>query len=252
MSIFDNCGTQIMPDDNKVENGIAVIPIKGILTRAGSWWDPGTDEIAELFNEIQNDNSIVATILDTDCNGGSSYALFPLMDAFKKKQKPCIAAINGVAYSLGYFADIFADKIYAVNKMCSVGSIGVYTELTDYSQMMKKLYGIKTIEVYPPESEWKNKPQRQALKGDDSLLIKELLSPWAQYFQENVRAQRPTLNETIEGTLNGRAFFADYTSENGMNAGLIDGVMPFDEIIQYAYNLATAQKTRSIFNNLNL
>jgi len=250
ISILDLFGMPIKDDKElETDGNVAIIPIQGVLTRAGSWWDPGTEEIANLIDEANNDASIAAIILRTNCYGGSVDSLSPIQAILSKKKKPCIAAVDSVSYSLGYFISALCDKIYAVDKMCSVGSIGIMATYTDYSEYYKQ-YGIKQITVYPPESNWKNKPQREALDGKPELLIKEELTPWAQHFQETVRANRPNLNESIEGTLQGRTFFANYTQENAMMNGLVDGIMPFNEIIQYAFNSATAKKaSKSIFTN---
>jgi ClpP class serine protease len=250
MSIFDMFGIP-QPDNHSLdtENNVAVIPITGVLTRAGSWWDMGTDDIAELIDEANDNDSISAIILKTNCYGGSVDALSPIQASLTQKKKPCIAAVDSVSYSLGYFINTLCDKIYAVNKMCSVGSIGIMVSYTDYSEYYKQ-FGIKQIDVYPPESDWKNKPQREAMQGNTELLIKEQLSPWAQYFQETVRATRPNLNDAVEGTLSGRTFFAKYTETNAMINGLIDGVMPFEDIVQYAFSLSQAQKAKSIFTKI--
>lgn len=249
MGIFDLMGMPMMDDrELEKENNVAVIPIKGVLTRSGSWWDAGTEEIASLIDQANNDDSIAAIVFDTNCYGGAVDGLAPIEAACSKKKKPIIAAVNSVSYSLGYFVNILADKIYAVNKMSKVGSIGVMMEYYDNEGYYKEL-GIKKVSVYPPESNWKNRPQREAMEGNTDLIIKEDLSPWAQYFQESVRANRPNLNETVEGTLQGRTFFANYTPENAIMNGLVDGVMPMDEIIQYAYDLSQTRKAKSIFTN---
>lgn len=250
MGLFDFLGMP-MPEDHKLEteNNVAVIPVKGVLTRSGSWWDAGTDEIADMINKANEDSSISAIILDTNCYGGATDALFPIESALAKKNKPCISAVNGVSYSLGYFINVLCDKIYAVNKMAKVGSIGVMVEYWDDKDYLKDL-GIKRVSIYPPESDWKNKPHRELEEnGNAELLIKEELSPWAKYFQETVQANRPNLVESVEGTLRGRTFFAQYTETNAMMNGLIDGVMPLEDIIQYAFSLSQAQKAKSIFTN---
>lgn len=248
MSLFDMFGMPVRDEDIKTVNSVAVISIQGVLTRAGSWWDPGTEEIADLIQKAWDEESISAVVLKSNCYGGATDALSPIEAVFGNKNKPCIGVVDSNAYSLGYFNLLFCDQIWAVNKMCGVGSIGVMATMFDKSEMYKE-YGIKQIVVYPPESNWKNRPVREALEGNPELLIKEELSPWAQYFQETARARRPNLNEAIEGTLSGRTFFANYTNESAMMNGLIDGVMPFADIIKYAANLSSAQKARTIFNN---
>ena len=231
-----------------IYDNIGIIPIQGVLTLSGSWVDPGTEEIANVIQEAYDHSGVAAIVMPTHCYGGAVEAQFPMKEKLRKRNKPIISAVKGCSYSLGYLINALTDKIYCVDKMCSVGSVGIVASFTDDSKFWEE-YKIKKITVYPPESDWKNLPQRKALEGDNSLLIKEELSPWAQYFQELVRENRPNLNEAIEGTLQGRTFFANYTDTNATMNGLIDGVMPMDEIIQYAFNLSTARKAKNFFNN---
>lgn len=47
--------------------------------------------------------------------------------------------------------------------MCEIGSIGVMAKFMDFTKSDEK-YGIKTVEVYPPESKFKNPSTAKQLK----------------------------------------------------------------------------------------
>lgn len=247
MGMFDSMGMPMAPTKEENDDNIAVIPIEGVLTRESSWFDYGAEEIANLICEALETDSISAIVLKFNCSGGSTDALFPFKGCLPKKNKPIIGAVDGGNYSLGvYLACVMCDKIMATDNMCQVGSIGVVANYINWDKAYE-LVGGKKYEVYPPESIWKNKSTRDLKEGDDSTLINEELTPWAQHFQDIVRKGRPNLNESIEGTLTGRTFFANYGEVNAKINGLIDDVMPLDEIIQYAFNLAKLQKAKSLF-----
>lgn len=245
MSLFDMQSSQFSSANDKPAESVAVIPIRGLMTREGSWWDYGTDEYGEMMKAAFADDSIKAVVLRLNSVGGTVDSGFPLKAALQYKNKPVIGAVDSKAYSMGYYAISFADKIFAVDDMARVGSIGIMATLRNNDEAYKQM-GIKFTEVYPPESSWKNKASREALKGKTDLLISEELSPWARHFQELVRTNRPTLNEEVEGVIEGRTFFA-YDSKPAGN-GLIDGVMPFDEIVKYAASYDRNDKLTNFFN----
>lgn len=132
---------------------------------------------------------------------------------------------------MGVYWAVQGDGIFPVGPMASMGSIGIYAELHDNRKMLEQ-YGIKVIEVIPPESKWKNRTTREALKGKTKLLIQEELTPWAVHFQDIVRDNRPKLDESVEGILEGRTFFGTASVENG----LANKIMSFEQILDYAAN----------------
>ena len=248
MSIFDDMLNPCNNDDDKEMEGVAVITISGVLTRSGSWWDYGTEDIAAMFEDAFENDAIKAIVARVNSPGGTVDSIFPMKAIMAKKNKPCLAAVDNIDMSSAYYISSFFDSINAIDPMCQVGSIGVMADIPNYDEMYKQM-GIKLIRVTPPESNWKNKAITEAQKGNPELLISEELTPWATHFQETVKTNRPNVNPAVEGTLNGRTFFANYGEINAKMNGLIDNVMPFDEIIQLAFNKAQNQQIKSLFNS---
>lgn len=220
---------------------IAMIPLNGLLTRSGSWWDYGTDDIAALINEAAANESVKAIVLRSNCVGGTTQSVFPMIEAIDKCQKPVLMAVDSLSLSAAKLIGVHCDRIFATHKMCQVGSIGIQWESRNDDAMYEK-YGIKRVVITPPESSWKNKTTNEAREGKTELLIKEELSPWAQFFQNEVKQNRPALDQSVEGILEGRVFFA----YDAVNNGLIDGIRPMDEIIKYAFEFAERQKIENI------
>jgi len=234
--------------ENKDEIGsdslIAIIPIRGYLSKYGDWWTYGTEDYAMMLKEAYTDDRIKAIVLQVDSPGGNTDSVFPIEGALAIRNKPVITAVDSQATSCAYYIGCLTDKIIAVNRMAKVGSIGVMTVIFDNRKMLND-FGIKLIEIYPPESKWKNKPYREARDGKPQLIIKEELSPWAIHFQDHVKKHRPGLDQETEGILEGRVFYAFDALENG----LVDSILTFDEIIEYAFNYELNDKMKSIINS---
>lgn len=243
---LDQSGSILDFDPNKVpENSVAVIPIKGTLTRAGSWWDYGTEDIAALLDQAFKAENVKSIILQTNSGGGTTDSTFPIKAIMQKKNKPVYSVVDSNSFSAAYLINVFSDKIWAVDPMAEMGSIGVKAMMMDNSEMYKQ-FGIKVIKITPPESKWKGKAEDEALKGKPQQLIEDKLTPWAKHFQDLVREHRPNLNESIEGTLEGRTFFAKWGEINGMANGLIDGIKTMEEAIQYASGYTTRKLLANI------
>lgn len=230
--------------DVSTDSLIAIIPIRGFMSKYGDWWCYGTEDYAMMLRETYEDERIKAIVLQIDSPGGQTDSVFPLESALAIRNKPVITAVDSLAASCAYYVASLTDKIIAVNRMAQVGSIGVMTVIVDDRKLLKD-WGIKLIEIYPPESKWKNKPQREARDGRTQLIIQEQLSPWAIHFQDMVKKQRLGLKEETEGILEGKVFYAYDALENG----LVDSILTFDEIIEYAFNFKLNEDINQIINS---
>jgi protease-4 len=246
MSYYDSASLQQLTEGEEKRNAVAVIPCYGMMTRSGSWWDYGADEYAAMLNQAYADESIKSIVVRMRCVGGGVDSSFPLKEAMAKRNKKVFFAVDSYAYSMGYYWAALGDGIFPVGEMASMGSIGVYATLRDNKKMLEQ-YGIKVLEIIPPESKWKNRTTREALKGKNELLITEELTPWAVHFQNIVKENRPNLDESVEGILEGRTFFANDSVANG----LANKIMSFEEIIDYAANHEEKRnnKISNFFNN---
>jgi len=208
------------------EGSIAVLPLIGIMTKYNTWWNWGVDAIAELIRAASISSKINGVVLMIDTPGGSVNSVFQIVDAIKKSTKPVYALIDGGCYSAGEYVRGFCNKSFALHEMCGFGSVGIMATFRDYSKMEEK-YGITTTVIYPPESKFKNLPEREALDGKPDLIIKEQLSPWAVHFQDTMKKNLPKMDASIEGILEGKEFYAT----DAVSHGWIDGIKNLDEVI---------------------
>ena len=227
---------------------IAIISITGMMTKYArinwdgetlEWIVPGMDDIATLMEFVMSKDECDGVILVMNTPGGTTQSLIRIEEVLKQRTKPVVALVDGMCASAGMYVASLCDRIFANNRMCSVGSIGVMVQLLDDSQFLKK-NGFKIIEIYPPESSDKNKPYRDALDGKTQTMIDEILTPLAVNFQNIVKDHRP-IDEKVEGVLSGKMFYA----EEAQNAGLIDGICTFAAAVSAIRGIQTERKSIS-------
>jgi ClpP class serine protease len=208
------------PFDDWQDGSIAIIPLVGIMMKSGYWWSYGVDYVAEIIRQAYSSERISAVILKTDTPGGATDALFLIEEVLSEKVKPTYGYVDGMAASCGYIALSYCDKIYAINDMALVGSIGVYVQLL-VPNKERAYYTVK--EVYPDESKDKNAEVREALEGKEDKM-KEFLSKAALKIREKVKKNRPGIaNETLTGQI--------YYAYEAVPQGLIDGIRTMAEVV---------------------
>lgn len=234
-STSSSCDSDVGYSDAE-PGSVAIIDIRSVLTRYDTWCDYGAETYREAILQALNTDNIAAIILALDTPGGATSAMNALEGVIRSATKPIVAYVDDMAFSAGYFIAAIATKIVAAHPMAEVGSIGVMATLYDYREADKK-FGVKVLSIYPPESSFKNRSYREAIDEKPEALIKEQLSPYARYFQDAVKAARPALDLSVEGIIEGKEFYA----KDAKAYGLIDEIMPLDEVIMYALDLAKMQ-----------
>lgn len=132
-----------------VENGVATIPICGILTkRPEDFFSTSYEGIRNDIAEALADPLIKEIWLDIDSPGGEVSGLFDLVDFIyaSRDVKPIYAFANDMACSAAYAIASAASKIF-VNRTSEVGSVGVIATHVDVSEAEKQA-GIRYTNVY--------------------------------------------------------------------------------------------------------
>ena len=228
-----------MPDDDEQFNpfdrwqsgSVAIIPLSGIMLKESYWWGYGVDDVARIISLAYQSEKIDSIILKANTPGGSTDSLYLIQEVLSEKIKPTYGYIDGMCASCGYVAMSYTDKIYAINKMVSVGGIGVYARLLVPN---KENAYYKVVEVYPKESKDKNLEVREAIKGNTKLLEEEL-SKLAIYIQDTVKSNRPGISEDA---MTGKLYYG-YEAEQ---LGMIDGVQKLSDVIAELETLTENRK----------
>jgi signal peptide peptidase SppA len=151
--------------DYQVIDGIAVIPIQGILTKQESWVSAlsGCSSYAQIGGYLQdavNDAGVRAILLQVDSPGGETTGCLELSDYIYsiRGAKPIYAVADDFAFSAAYALTSAADRIF-ITRMGAVGSVGVvvlHTEDSKFNdeQGFKYTYifkGDKKVDANPHE-----------------------------------------------------------------------------------------------------
>ena len=226
------------PYDDFEYNSVVIIPIVGIMLKYGYWWRYGCDDSAELVRLADQSPKISGTVLLFNTPGGTTSSIIQLEDAMRNRTKKSVALIDYQCCSAGMYVASFCDELYSMNRMCEVGSIGTYAQFINDTEALKNR-GYKIEQIYPPESKYKNLPEREAMEGKPDRIIKEQLTPFAIHFQNIIKGNRPKLNQSTEGILQGKVFYA----YDAVEYGLIDGLLNMEQAVKRVQELSEIQKT---------
>jgi signal peptide peptidase SppA len=154
----DDFWTELGPNGSKrlrpyiVENGILLIPIKGVLLHDFPYqlfdWATGYEYIGKAFERGLGDDAVKGIALIIDSPGGMVAGNFDLVDQLfaGRGKKPIRAFAAESAYSAAYSIASAADKII-VARTGGVGSIGVVTTHIEFSQALEDA-GVKITFIY--------------------------------------------------------------------------------------------------------
>lgn len=144
---------KVIPLNYELQNGIAIIPIHGLLTKRGEIFSSfmGTTSYDDIFSAISGaieDEKVEKILLDIDSPGGEVGGLFDLVDFIfnSRNQKPIYSFANDYACSAAYAIASATEKIF-VNRTSCVGSIGVIATHLDVSAADKK-EGLKYTTIF--------------------------------------------------------------------------------------------------------
>ncbi|MDJ1500471.1 S49 family peptidase [Xanthocytophaga agilis] len=236
------------------ENSIAVIPVMGPMLKYGDGCGGlGTVHYTSYMKEAKSSNKIVGAVLVMDTPGGQVDGTSTFADSIAdmvSNGKPVVAFVDdGMLASAGVWAASRASEIIASQPTDTIGSIGVYTTIADYSKWYEQK-GIKLTEVYADQSKDKNKDYRDALKGDVSG-IKETVNFIADQFIAGVKQFRgDKINTKVDNPFTGKM----YEAELALQVGLIDGIGNMEYAVNRVYELQSqaTSSTKSNTKSMNL
>ena len=217
-----------------IEN-IALIPIHGTLMHRTY----GLDAMSGLlsYEAIQSqiiaaaeDSKIDHILLDINSPGGEVSGVFDLADMIYalRDKKHIVAYANEHAYSAAYALASSAHEIYT-SRTGGVGSIGVIAVHVDQSAYDEK-QGLKYTSVYAGErkNDW-SPHEPLAERAYDKL--KAEVDEIYEIFVNTVSRNRELTTDEIKRTE------ADiYLGDKGVNVGLVDAIMTFDQVIDKLTN----------------
>jgi len=222
------------PQGYSVHNGVAVVPIDGIIAKKMNLFHQisggvSTQLIERDFRQAMADEKVHSIILHADTPGGSVDGTAGLAKTIFEARgtKPIVTLADGLMASAGVWIGSAADSVYMTSETTAVGSIGVVTQHVDYSEADKKR-GIKVTEIFA------GKYKRIATeKGPLSEEGREYLQDHVDYvysiFVDTVAKHRGTTSaDVLERMAEGRLFIG----QHAISAGLVDGIATLDQLIE--------------------
>lgn len=112
----------------RVENGIGILPINGVLINADAfeaWWFGGIayQEIRIVLESFEKSDDVKSIILDINSPGGDAFGTSEVADYLHGLSKPTTTYVSGECCSAAFWLACATDKI-VMHKTALVGSIG--------------------------------------------------------------------------------------------------------------------------------
>jgi signal peptide peptidase SppA len=212
-------------------DGIAVVPIRGLLSKSFNVWNAmwGTtsyDDIEIIVEGALEDPNVKSILLDIDSPGGEVSGLFDLVDFIYESRsiKPIYAIANDYAFSAAYAIASAASKIF-VNRTSGVGSIGVIATHIDQSAYDKK-EGIKYTTIFAGDR--KNDLSLHEPISDEAISdLQKEVDRLYKMFIDLVARNRNISTAQIRATQ-----AALYYGADSLSLGLADEVADFRKCLQ--------------------
>jgi signal peptide peptidase SppA len=219
------------------ENKLGIINISGLMMKYFSSLSDSTSTVLvrQRIRAFAKDDEISAIILNIDSPGGTVSGTQELADEIKRarEKKPVYAYIDDMGASAAYWIASQAQEIFA-NKTALVGSIGVFSVLTD-SSVAAAQDGIKVHLITTGEFKGAGSPGVPITENQISD-YQGIVNDMQKYFLEAVSTGRPGL--AVDQVSDGRVFLA----EAALALKLIDGISSFSEFIKYVENISISNK----------
>jgi signal peptide peptidase SppA len=212
---------------------VAVLPLFGtIFPRANLFTQSSGGTSAELFgkrfDELLNDPSVGAIIIDVDSPGGQVSGIQELSKKIfdARGVKPIIAVSNYLAASAAYWIATSADEL-VVAPSGEVGSIGVFTVHEDDSVYLDK-EGVKMTMIY--DGKYKTEGNSyEPLSDEAKNAIQGRVSEIYDMFVKDVARNRGVkITDVRDGFGQGRVV----GSKKAVDLGMADRIGTMDETIQ--------------------
>lgn len=212
----------------EVRDGVAMISLDGpIMKKRSKFGGASTIDARANIRAALEDDSVHAIMVEVNSPGGPIAGVDELHREIVKARavKPVHAHVTDLGASAGYWAICGATRITA-NRAAEVGSIGVFSVLTDASEAAKR-DGVKVIPVASGR-----------LKGAGTFgtkITKEQIADMqarvdkaASMFFDAVADGRNLTDDQMAKIKPGGVFF----SEDALEVGLIDEVADFEDVLK--------------------
>lgn len=218
------------PPVMQVEDGIAIIPIDGVIGRKLGMIEKacgavGVEEIASWIKEAESNPNIKGIVFDIDSPGGTVGGVPELAEEIKSISKPKIAFTSGQMASAAYWLASSADRVFATQS-ADVGSIGVYLPFYDETKAFEQ-EGIKVELIKAGKLKGTGYPGTALSESQRDDLQKGVDQIYA-LFKSAILKTRNVPDEAMQG----QTFLAEEAQKNNLIDGQVRNIQTVKELLQ--------------------
>ena len=216
-----------------VRGDIAVMELTGTISQRMGIMDAAsggtsTEAFGAKFDELANDKSIKAIVMDVDSPGGSAHGLEELSSKIRQARKPgrpIIAIANSLMASAAYYVASAADEIVATpgGQVGSIGSIAVHAET---SRMENRIGLTRTIIRAPEGKAAANsvEPLSETARAE----MQDTVDQYYDMFVSAVAANRGITKTAVKSNYGkGRLL----TARDALAAGMVDRIGTLEDVV---------------------
>jgi ClpP class serine protease len=217
-------------EEIKIRNGVAIIPIAGILTKKDSFmaWMFGRSTyelLAKDYTAAMNNPDVICIVLDIDSPGGMVSGCSEFADIVynSRGMKPVVAYVGGDACSAAYLIASAAERI-VINDTAELGSVGAIFTIVDTTKMEKDA-GVKVWEIVSTQSPYK---RLDPSKSEHMARYQARIDDMAGVIIEKVARNRAiSYDSVLENYGRGDVFVGQTAVDAGMaeSLGSFEGLM---------------------------
>lgn len=215
-------------------DNVAVMVVAGVVQPKTDFWSyffggASLDVLTRDFKALVNDDTVKTIILDIDSPGGNVFGVqeFANLIFEARDKKNIYATTSSSMTSAAYWIGSAAHEVYVTDEAAVTGSIGVIATHIDFSELQKRM-GIKTTYVtagtkkaIASHIEPLTEQGRQELQGQVDHIYRAFTGDVAKF--RGVPVER-----VLSGMADGQLFLGS----QGVEAGLIDGVLSSEEFMK--------------------
>lgn len=228
-----------------IEDGIGIIDISGAISHLSTPLQAicgmtSYQTIIQDFDDVLSYDEVNTVVMSINSGGGAARGCFTIANKAKEMCEEAgvklVAYTEGRACSAAYAWMAIADEV-VVSSDASVGSIGVITQLINYTGALEE-EGIKVHTFKSGDKKDMGSPYRE-MTEEEAEQIQKSVDKTANTFFEHVSKYRDMSIESI------KALQANvYDGDEAKELGLVDEVMTPFEFNDYLANISDEGKER--------
>jgi signal peptide peptidase SppA len=214
-----------------VENGVAVIPLRGTITPddpfAALYGETSLAAFTANFMAAMADASVKSIVINAYSPGGYVYGVEAAANMVyaARGTKPITAYTDSLAASAAYWLISAADKIVLGSETAEVGSIGVYMAHFDYSGMLDQM-GIKVTEITSGEFKGIGSPYSGLTADEQKVLQADVNYVYTRFVNTVARNRGMSVADVLKSA-NGLTFYGS----DAVTLGLADSINTIQEVL---------------------